>query len=82
MKAVLQSTPPEDFIQPQGLVTVRIDPVSGLLARSGCPDQRDELFIEGTEPSDECDLHAGGFKGWLQKLFRKRERPMKNIELE
>lgn len=82
MTGVSSSNPPLDFVQPHGLKTVKIDPVSGLLARSGCPDRREEIFIEGTEPNEQCDLHAGGFKGWLQRIFRKKTPAVKNETIE
>jgi hypothetical protein len=40
-----------------------------MLALSGCPLKRDELFIPGTEPQRECTLHRGGLKGWWDRLF-------------
>lgn len=60
----------EDFPQPAGLVTVAIDPSTGLRAVSGCPQKRPELFIAGTQPTTDCPLHASGLKGWFRKLFR------------
>jgi len=30
--------------------------------------QRQEWFIAGTEPRDECSLHRGGLMGWLDRL--------------
>jgi penicillin-binding protein 1B len=69
MKAATVGQPARPFQQPQGVVTLRIDPSSGGLARSGCPVQKDEVFISGTEPKNVCPLHVGGFKGWLRKLF-------------
>ncbi len=69
MRQSLEGRPAREFQQPQGLVQKRIDPTSGALARSGCPVQKDELFIIGTEPKNFCPLHAGGFRGWLNKLF-------------
>ncbi len=63
---------PADFEKPAGVTTVKIDPASGLLARSGCPNQKEEIFVTGTEPTVFCTLHPGGFKGWLMKFFRKK----------
>jgi len=69
---------PAPFVQPEsGLVTVKIDPTSGLLARSGCPARHDEMFVAGTEPSRDCGLHAGGLKGFVQRLFKKKAEPKK-----
>lgn len=67
----------ELFTKPTGLTSKIIDPLSGALARTGCPDQKEELFIKGTEPQNFCPNHAGGFRGWLKKLFRSKTK--KNI---
>jgi membrane carboxypeptidase/penicillin-binding protein len=69
MKDAHSNTPPTDFRPKQGLLTISIDPLSGKRSRSGCPTRKDELFITGTEPKDFCPLHAGGFFGWIKKLF-------------
>jgi penicillin-binding protein 1B len=70
MKAVSEG-PATPFAQPQGLVTVTIDPASGLKARAGCPQRQDEVFVAGTEPTADCPLHPGGVWGWLKKWFRR-----------
>lgn len=72
MKSYYAGRTGKDFEQPSGLTTVKIDPTNGLLARSGCPDQKEELFLTGTQPIAYCRVHSGGLKGWFQKLFRKR----------
>jgi penicillin-binding protein 1B len=64
--------PATPFTRPQGLVTVTIDPASGLRARAGCPQRQGEVFLAGTEPTAECPLHPGGVWGWLQKWLRRR----------
>jgi penicillin-binding protein 1B len=69
MSLARQGRPPLAFQQPRGLIEKRIDPTTGALARSGCPIQKNELFVIGTEPKNECPLHVGGFRGWLKKLF-------------
>jgi penicillin-binding protein 1A len=46
--------PPRPFTQPPGLVSLKIDPVSGLLAGAGAANAMDELFLEGTQPSAEA----------------------------
>jgi len=56
--------------RPEGVVSVRIDPASGLRARAGCPESRTELFLAGTEPLEDCPLHPGGIVGWFKSLFR------------
>ncbi len=51
-----QATP---FPRPSGVVIRAIDPVSGQLATSQCPERVDEVFIEGTEPNVYCEIHGG-----------------------
>ncbi len=46
--------PPRPFVQPPGLVSLKIDPASGLLAAPGASNALDELFLEGTQPSAEA----------------------------
>jgi penicillin-binding protein 1B len=64
-----------DFQQPDGLLAETIDPQSGQLASASCPQQVQEFFIAGSEPTQVCDLHgahAGAAPGtWLSHLFGK-----------
>ncbi len=50
-----------DFETPVGVVQRKIDPKSGQLATSQCPEKRFEFFIGGTEPTVYCEVHGGGF---------------------
>lgn len=47
------------FDAPDGVVTVTIDPESGMPATAQCPTQAPEVFIAGTEPVGTCPLHGG-----------------------
>jgi penicillin-binding protein 1B len=47
------------FVAPDGVVTVTIDPESGMPATAQCPTQSPEVFIAGTEPVGTCPLHGG-----------------------
>lgn len=47
------------FDAPDGIVSVEIDPLDGMLAGPGCPNTRSEVFINGTQPQDMCRLHGG-----------------------
>jgi penicillin-binding protein 1B len=49
-----------EFAAPDGVLTVEIDPATGLLATAGCPNHRAEVFIAGTQPIDVCKQHGGG----------------------
>lgn len=46
------------FTRPAGIVTVEIDPTTGMLAGPQCFDRRAEVFIAGTEPAGVCDNHT------------------------
>ncbi len=51
MQAAHKGTPAIPFTRPGGVVTARVDPASGLLAYEGQTDAIDEVFLEGTVPS-------------------------------
>ncbi len=59
MAKALASRPGGDFVQPEGLLTLAIDPETGSPARSGCPKVQDEFYVAGTEPAEPCPLHGG-----------------------
>lgn len=48
----------EDFPSPKGIILVKIDPKTGLLASESCPESGFEPFIEGTEPEELCTNHS------------------------
>jgi len=48
-----------DFPQPDSVVSMTIDPATGLAANSDCPEKREEFYISGTEPAEYCHLHGG-----------------------
>jgi membrane carboxypeptidase/penicillin-binding protein len=60
---------PEDFETPVGVVQRKIDPKSGQLATSQCPEKRFEFFIAGTEPTVYCEIHGGGFWERMKQTF-------------
>lgn len=49
-----ESTP---FLVPPGIQSVWIDPTSGGLATSRCPERFEESFLEGEAPTAPCPLH-------------------------
>jgi penicillin-binding protein 1B len=57
MKAATAGLPATPFTPPPGVVLVRIDPASGLLATPACPDAIEEAFYKGDEPTAPCPLH-------------------------
>lgn len=48
----------QTFEAPDGVITVNIDPESGMPATSQCPKQQAEVFVAGTEPVGTCPLHG------------------------
>jgi 1A family penicillin-binding protein len=54
----LENVPPKIFPIPDGVVSVYVDPQSGKLATSKCPNKVLETFISGTEPTEYCDQHG------------------------
>ncbi|HZE90037.1 MAG TPA: transglycosylase domain-containing protein [Verrucomicrobiae bacterium] len=46
------------------LVWASIDPTSGGIATSRCPDERRAPFIRGTEPTDACAEHQSFWSRW------------------
>ena len=57
------------FSPPAGVVARAIDPKTGQLATSQCPERVDEVFIEGTEPTVYCEVHGGGLWERLRHSF-------------
>jgi penicillin-binding protein 1B len=48
------------FEAPDGIVSVQIDPESGMQATPYCPTTITEAYISGTQPVGSCPLHGGG----------------------
>jgi penicillin-binding protein 1B len=67
-RRIIPSTVPA-FVMPSGVVVRNIDPKTGQLATSQCPEQVSEVFIEGTEPSVYCEVHGGGIWERLRNTF-------------
>jgi hypothetical protein len=54
-----QYSNPRPFQEPSGVVTVSIDPLSGMLATPQCPKTTDAVYVAGSEPVTYCPLHGG-----------------------
>jgi penicillin-binding protein 1B len=50
----------QPFEAPDGIVSVQIDPESGMLATPYCPTTISEVYISGSQPVTSCPLHGGG----------------------
>jgi penicillin-binding protein 1B len=48
------------FAAPDGIVSIEIDPQSGMPAAPSCPAHRSEVYIAGTQPVGICPIHGGG----------------------
>jgi membrane carboxypeptidase/penicillin-binding protein len=59
MNKAVASRPSVDFLRPETVETLSIDPTNGFLAREECPQKLDEFFITGTGPVDYCSIHGG-----------------------
>src|SRR5207249_9508216 len=57
MKHALAGYPDAPFEPPEGITFIDIDPDTGKLAGPGCPRIITEAFIDGTQPTDVCELH-------------------------
>jgi penicillin-binding protein 1B len=65
-----------DFDPPPGVIAEMIDPKSGQLANSACPQSVQEYFIAGSEPTEVCGGQAGASpSNWLSHLFGKGSNP-------
>ena len=58
-----------DFPVPPKIVSRMIDPQTAQLATSACPQTREEIFIDGTEPTTFCEVHSPGFIERLKHMF-------------
>lgn len=54
MAKAVAAKPVVDFLWPDTVVTVTIDPETGCLASDDSPNKQDEFYIAGTEPTDYC----------------------------
>lgn len=77
MRAAHASRPAEPFPVPPRVSITKIDPATGYLATSACPEILEEAFVAGTEPTESCPVHPGalpaagqGFIDWLRRIFR------------
>src|SRR5260370_5967810 len=43
---------------PQGVQAVMIDPESSQLATSSCPVSREEVYVQGSAPTQLCEIHG------------------------
>jgi penicillin-binding protein 1A len=63
MKAANEGKPVTEFAKPSSIVTVRVDPATGLLARDGEDGAVEEEFLDGTAPTDVAPAPDAGAPG-------------------
>lgn len=54
MREALQRYPVRDFLEPEGIVSVRVDPETGLLASATTARAYFQPFLEGSEPTERA----------------------------
>jgi penicillin-binding protein 2D len=59
MRPALAARPLVDFPKPDTVVSLSIDPETGLPANQDCPQKVDEFYIAGTQPAGNCPKHGG-----------------------
>ena len=52
MREAIRRYPVRDFSEPEGIVSVRIDPETGLLASASTENAYFQPFLEGSEPQE------------------------------
>jgi len=62
MEQVLKGRPYYDFDSPEGVISVTMDPESGLLASADCPQTVTAVFKKGTEPKEYCKAESKGLE--------------------
>lgn len=68
MARALADKPAEEFIAPEDIVTVKIDPETGLLAQEGAPDAIADVFRKGSEPTQVAKAKNGPKAGQFYML--------------
>ena len=59
MRQALANKPDVEFLKPDSVISVQIDPTTGYLATPDCPKKREEFYIAGTQPTIYCPNHGG-----------------------
>jgi membrane carboxypeptidase/penicillin-binding protein len=57
------------FEPPAGIVFRSVDPITGQMANSTCPDVEPAAYVEDTAPQEYCSLHSPSFSDRLDRLF-------------
>ena len=65
-----------EFVPPPGVIQVRLDDTTNLLADGSCPDDYTAAFLDGTQPTDTCDHSIGDQRNIFQKIFGLGQKPL------
>jgi len=57
LRALYPQSGPQPLIRPEGVETALIDPESGNLATTACPQTLQEAYLKGTAPQETCPQH-------------------------
>jgi len=57
METFLPMMPKEGFVRPEGIVGLEVDKLSGMLPGEGTEERRTEIFVKGTTPTQEDNMH-------------------------
>src|SRR3990172_397016 len=68
MARALADKPAEEFSMPEDVVSLKVDPESGLLAREDSADAILDVFRRGTEPTQYADVQKGPRTGQFYML--------------
>jgi len=68
MRSVYPEASSAGWRMPEGLEFAEIDPASGLLATSECPQKFNEMYLAGTSPKETCPIHPASP---VVEIFRK-----------
>ncbi len=82
LRALYPQSGPFPQVQPEGVETAVIDPESGYLATTSCPQTLTEAYLTGTAPKETCPDHPANpvvdtlrkgiriFEDFFRKLFK------------
>ncbi len=80
MIAAHDSLPIEEFVEPEGIVHLDVCLESGEIATDRCIVVRNEVFIQGTEPTNTCQMHPSAGKYVPTRAERDNEPPEDTTE--
>jgi len=83
MTGATRGKPVEDFELPVGITTRLVCSETNMLATDQCPNPSNELFEEGSEPTEYCNQHPGRPLDPSARTFSRPdslERPLRDID--